>query len=177
MEPEVLTATRHAAFKVGLQLLVQSPARAVVVAEAVMDQKEMAGMVVPAVLVVGMMVQLAVVVIRHQLPHRKVIMVAIAREAGALKSAVEAGEQELLAERELPAARQEMEERGLTAVLVALQPLMQVEAVVIEQSMGVPAMVALAVEAMVGKTAKQTLVVAVAAVEQEVGLRMAVPAS
>jgi hypothetical protein len=113
-----------------------------------MDQKEMAGLAAPAVLVVGLMVQPAVVVIRHQLPRRRVIMVATAREAGPIKSAVEAVEQELPAQPALPVARQEMAERELLLQLVEHPFIMQVEVVVNLQSLGVQAMVALEAEAL-----------------------------
>jgi hypothetical protein len=62
-EPEVFTAPTHAAFKAGLQFLVQSPARAVVAADRGME-KEQAGLAVPAA-AGDMMFQMAVVVIRH----------------------------------------------------------------------------------------------------------------
>ena len=62
---EAFTAPTHAAFKAGLQFLVQSPARAVVVAEAEMEHKEMVGLAAPAAPAGGLMVQLAGVAIRH----------------------------------------------------------------------------------------------------------------
>ena len=129
-----------------------------------MDQKEMAGLAAPAAVVGEMMIQLAGVVIRHQLPHRKATMVATAREAGPLKSAVAAVEQELPAERELPAARQEMAEQDFPAVLVALQPTMQEGAAALPQSREVVEMVVLAVAVVEMHRALQILVVAVVAV-------------
>jgi hypothetical protein len=57
-------------------------------------------------------------------------MAAAAREAGSLKSAVAAVEQELSAEPELPAARQEMAGLDNPAVLAALEPSMLEGAVV-----------------------------------------------
>jgi hypothetical protein len=126
-----------------------------------MDHKAMAAQAVPAAPVVGLMVQLAVVVIRHQLPHRKATMVATAREAGPLRSAVEAVEQELPAERELLAARQEMEERGLPAASLAPPSPMLAGAVVSQQSLGARAMVVLAAEALEMHRAPQTLVAVV----------------
>lgn len=151
MEPEALPATPNAAYKAGIQLLVPLPARAVVAADRGMDQKEMAALVVPAVLVVGLMVQLAVVVIRHQLPHRKATMVATVREAGRLKSAVAAVAQELLAQPERldGVARQEMAEMEELLRLAEHLFFMRVEVVAKLQAVGIQVMVALEAEALV----------------------------
>jgi hypothetical protein len=77
-------------------------------------------------------------------------MVATVREAGRLKSAVAAVEQELPAQPELPdgVARQEMAEMELLLQSVEHLFIMQVEVVVTLQAMGVQAMAALAAEAL-----------------------------
>jgi hypothetical protein len=72
--------------------------------------------------------------------------------------------QELPAERELLAARQEMAEQDFPAVLVALQPTMQEGAAALPQSREVVEMVVLAVAVVEMHRALQILVVAVVAV-------------
>ena len=77
-------------------------------------------------------------------------MVATAREAGPLKSAVAAVEQELPAQPELldGMVRQEMAEMELLLQLVEHLSIMQVEAVANLQAMGVQAIAALEAEAL-----------------------------
>jgi len=65
LEPEALPVTPNAAYKAGLQLLAQSPARAVAAADRGMEQKAMAVLAAPAVVVVGLNFQLGGVAIRH----------------------------------------------------------------------------------------------------------------
>ena len=149
MEPEVLTAFPNAAYKAGLQLLVPLPARAVVAADRGMEQKEQAGLAVPAGAAgAWMLLRLVELAIHHSLPHRKATMVPLMRELLSSKSAVAAVEQEMLAQPELPAARQAMAERELLLQLVEHPFIMQVEVVVNLQSLGVQAMVALEAEAL-----------------------------
>ena len=77
MEPEALPASRHAAFKAGLRFLVQSPARAVVVAEPEMEYKEPAGLAAPAVAAgAWMLLRPAEPAIHQPLPPRKGTMAA-----------------------------------------------------------------------------------------------------
>ena len=108
--------------KAGLQLLVQSPARAVVAAEAGMEQKEQAEMVVPAVAAgAWMLLKLAGMAIRHPLHRRKVTMAAPIREAGSVKVVLAAVEQVKLAQLELLATRQVKAEMVYPVALVVPQ--------------------------------------------------------
>jgi hypothetical protein len=121
LEPEAIKTILAAALKAGLQLSVQSPARAVVVAEAGMEQKEQAEMAVPA----GgagawMLLKLAGMAIRHQLHRRKATMAELMREAWAIKVVLAAVEQECLAQLAFLVARQEMAGMGSPAVSAAL---------------------------------------------------------
>ena len=122
MEPEVMKIILDAVLKAGLQLLVQSPARAVVVAEAGMEQKEQAEMVVPAVAAgAWMLLKLAGMAIRHPLHRRKVTMAAPIREAGSVKVVLAAVEQVKLAQLELLATRQVKAEMVYPVALVVPQ--------------------------------------------------------
>jgi hypothetical protein len=180
LEPEVIKTILDAALKAGLQLLVQSPARAVVVAEAGMEQKEQAEMVVPAVAAgAWMLLKLAGMAIRHPLHRRKVTMAELMREAWAIKVVLAAVEQERLAQLALLVARQEMAGMDAPAVSAALRPTMLEGAEAREQPPGVQAMAASAAEVLVVHQGLQTLVVGVVVREEaEVGVVVrAVPAS
>jgi hypothetical protein len=165
LEPEALPFHRYAAFKAVLQLLFQSPARAVAVAEPEMEYKDLAAQAAPAGAAgAWMLLRLAEPAIHQPLPHRKGTMAALMRGYWAIKSAVAAVERELLAETQLLAARGEMAGLDYPAVLVALQPTMQEGAAALPQSMEVLEMVVLAVAVVEMHRALQILVVAVVAV-------------
>ena len=116
-----------------------------------------------------MLLKQAVMVIRRPLLPRKVQMVALMLEAGPTKSAVEAVEQVKLAQPELLAARQEMAETELPAVLeMAVQFTMLEEEAVLQLLLGVLVMGDLGVEELEARTASQTLVAAAAAAARAV---------